>query len=289
MQGTPDHEDLGHVVERYRYDPYGRVTVLDGEDGIDPDTTAGEPDEEWSTDPNNASDYENEILFCGYRYDPETALYHVRHRMYHPTLGRWLQRDPLGYVDGMSLYEYCGGCPLNRLDTYGLCKEVGVRQGQPSDVPHVPPGYDPKTWTWEPNENYDPTNPKQRPGQYVDPEGEKWSWDDNKEQQHEKPHWDKTPRKGEKQRVDEYGDPVTMDVPVTVPVPVPPPWLPVPVPPQWYQKAGEAAAEAAKDAVEWVAEHPEEIAIIVGAVGVIILAPELFPIVLPATAKAVGG
>jgi len=120
VQGTPDHQDLGHVVERYRYDPYGRVTVLDGEDGVDPDTTPGGDDEEWSTDPNNASDYDNEIRFCGYRYDPESALYHVRNRMYHATLGRWLQRDPLGYVDGMSLYEYCGSRPVTGSDPWGL-------------------------------------------------------------------------------------------------------------------------------------------------------------------------
>ena len=40
--------------------------------------------------------------------------------MYHPTVGRWLQRDPLGYVDGASLYEYCGGMPGVATDPHGL-------------------------------------------------------------------------------------------------------------------------------------------------------------------------
>jgi len=32
----------------------------------------------------------------------------------------WLQRDPLGYVDGANLYEYCGSMPLISLDPPGL-------------------------------------------------------------------------------------------------------------------------------------------------------------------------
>ncbi|MBE3123697.1 MAG: hypothetical protein IMZ65_02745, partial [Planctomycetes bacterium] len=40
--------------------------------------------------------------------------------MYHPTLGRWLQRDPIGYADGMSRYEYVGGRPLAHVDPHGL-------------------------------------------------------------------------------------------------------------------------------------------------------------------------
>jgi len=49
-----------------------------------------------------------------------TGLYHVRHRMYHPTLGRWIQRDPIGYADGMSLYEYAGSSPVGGVDPSGL-------------------------------------------------------------------------------------------------------------------------------------------------------------------------
>ncbi len=76
-------------IQRYRYDPYGRVEVLTG---------SGDPAPgEWEI-------FENEILFTGNRLNPETGLYHARHREYHPSLGRFMQRDPLGYVDGMSLY-----------------------------------------------------------------------------------------------------------------------------------------------------------------------------------------
>jgi len=94
----------GDVVERYVYDPYGQVTVLDAD---------------WSEDADGASDFANAILYCGYYYDTETGLYHVRHRMYHPTLGRWLQRDPIERVDTPNLYVYCFNNPIALRDWSG--------------------------------------------------------------------------------------------------------------------------------------------------------------------------
>lgn len=42
--------------------------------------------------------------FTGYILDGETGLYYARARMYSAGLGRFVSRDPLGYVDGMSFY-----------------------------------------------------------------------------------------------------------------------------------------------------------------------------------------
>jgi hypothetical protein len=47
-------------------------------------------------------------------------MYTVRFRHYDVGLGRWLERDPLEYIDGMSLYGYVTGAPLNALDPLGL-------------------------------------------------------------------------------------------------------------------------------------------------------------------------
>ncbi|HDZ20075.1 hypothetical protein LCGC14_0204520 [marine sediment metagenome] len=120
--------DTGRVAERYEYTPYGYVTVLDGDPGTVP--SPGDADgtgvTEWNADSAGVSDWDNEVLFGGYRYDPETGLYHVRHRYYHPTLGRWVTRDPLDqddparhYQDGMNLYEYVSGSPTDMLDPEG--------------------------------------------------------------------------------------------------------------------------------------------------------------------------
>lgn len=40
--------------------------------------------------------------------------------MYSPRLGRFLQRDPIGYADGMSLYEYASSAALDTTDPEGL-------------------------------------------------------------------------------------------------------------------------------------------------------------------------
>jgi RHS repeat-associated protein len=42
--------------------------------------------------------------FTGYITDNETGLLHARARQYSPTLGRFVSRDQLGYVDGYQLY-----------------------------------------------------------------------------------------------------------------------------------------------------------------------------------------
>ncbi len=93
------------VVERYAYDPYGQLIVLDAD---------------FTLDSGNESDVDNQILFAGYHHDPQTGFYLARNRYHHPRLGRWITRDPAGYVDGMSLYQYVMSRPLYYTDPMGM-------------------------------------------------------------------------------------------------------------------------------------------------------------------------
>ncbi|GMU26381.1 MAG: hypothetical protein AMXMBFR16_12860 [Candidatus Uhrbacteria bacterium] len=79
----------------------------------------------------------NPFLFTGRRLDAETGLYFYRFRTYHPTLKQFIQRDPLGYVDSASLYQYVGGMPTAAGDPLGLSVIVG--QSRPEDKPKPKP------------------------------------------------------------------------------------------------------------------------------------------------------
>jgi len=81
-------QDDGTLDERYEYDPYGKVYVLNADFGLD------------SSGGDGKSDVDNLILFQGLMLDEETGLIYNRYRYLHATLGRFCQRDPLGYVDG---------------------------------------------------------------------------------------------------------------------------------------------------------------------------------------------
>jgi len=93
-------DSVGAVVERYRYDAYGRRTVTNAA-GVS----------------RLASSYGMQTGFTGRYHDAETGLIYFRNRMYDPRHGRFLTRDIAGYSDGMSLYS--AYYVPNRLDPMG--------------------------------------------------------------------------------------------------------------------------------------------------------------------------
>jgi len=96
----------GTVQERYGYHPYGTTVVLTAVFG-----------------PRSTSAFDWETTFAGYR--SEDGFYKVRHRVYHPYAGTWLQRDPLGYSNGPNLYQYCKSMPSVSTDPSGALFVAG--------------------------------------------------------------------------------------------------------------------------------------------------------------------
>ncbi|MBN2375236.1 MAG: RHS repeat-associated core domain-containing protein [Sedimentisphaerales bacterium] len=116
-------DDEGAVEEYYEFDAYGKMKVYynPGADSI------------WLTaddDTDTASHHANPISFTGQRLDnlDSNSLFimYYKNRYYAPDTGRFLQRDPLGYADGMNLYEYTRNAPVVNTDPLGFLRSATI-------------------------------------------------------------------------------------------------------------------------------------------------------------------
>jgi RHS repeat-associated protein len=57
--------------------------------------------------------------YTGQAWLPELGLWYYKARVYSPTLGRFLQVDPIGYEGGINLYGYGDNDPVNNIDSDG--------------------------------------------------------------------------------------------------------------------------------------------------------------------------
>jgi RHS repeat-associated protein len=111
---------MGNAAEKYSYDVFGKMTLKK----FSPRGLLG-----------------NRYMFTGREYDSETGLYYYRARYYHPSIGRFMQADPLGtvpdktekntfgpferYSEGFNLYTYVENNPIMYIDPHGFeCKHT---------------------------------------------------------------------------------------------------------------------------------------------------------------------
>ncbi|MEA9922622.1 RHS repeat-associated core domain-containing protein [Xanthomonas campestris] len=110
----PDHLDTPRVL----IDPVRNVAIwswsLKGE-VFGNTVPAQDPDQDGIA-------FELNMRYAGQRYDNASILYHNYYRDYDPSIGRYIQGDPIGLSGGISNYSYVDGDPLSYMDPKGLLR-----------------------------------------------------------------------------------------------------------------------------------------------------------------------
>ncbi len=81
------------------------------------------PDE----DPSSLGVFQFPLRFPGQYADPETNLHYNTFRDYDPSIGRYVEFDPIGLRGGINGYAYVSSSPLNQADPTGLAVWLCLR------------------------------------------------------------------------------------------------------------------------------------------------------------------
>jgi RHS repeat-associated protein len=128
----------GAVTETYTYDTYGKPTASTGV-------------------------LVNPFQYTGREFDSETGIYYYRARYFDPSVGRFLNQDPIRFGGGTNFYAYTQNRPADLTDPWGFQAQsstigsmylgpdgVWYNDGPllPSDLPS---GCSPAQWAQSPN------------------------------------------------------------------------------------------------------------------------------------------
>jgi len=104
-------DNMGTISERIEYDIYGKPSFFD--------TNGNEISQ---------SGVGNNVLFANREYDVETAQYYYRARNLNSNTGRFLQNEPLVYIDGLNTYNYVLCNPIYYKDKTGQAAGVAAER-----------------------------------------------------------------------------------------------------------------------------------------------------------------
>jgi len=99
-------DNSGNLLEGYEYNAQGQFQITNASGTV-----------------LSTSAIANDIMYSGLRFDNETGNYFCNARFYNPTLGRFINRDPLPgaeFSQGTNLYAYCRNNFLNASDPTGM-------------------------------------------------------------------------------------------------------------------------------------------------------------------------